>query len=287
MILLEPTAQHIPQGDGPEAAFNHVARAAALCYGHAPKTGLAAADFCQSLIERKHLSPFRHQSIYYIVPDVVFHDAQIADYLLYCPYVAVRFGKNNRVYLSTNGQFQMENPVLFHLIREYEVSPSEFFAREDTRDLQRLTFECTTQISTARELNRVSPNNITEASTRYIREQKAIVRPHWLSREFADLYTRPGEAVEVFKADEAFRRAFTYLEACNASIENYAWQVDNGVSPQDARGVLPLDTATKVIYTYTRREWRHILDLRYYGKTGKPHPNCVALMDMIVDLIEK
>lgn len=34
---------------------------------------------------------------------------------------------------------------------------------------------------------------------------------------------------------------------------------------QDARGKLPLDTATRCIYTYSVREWRHIIDLRYYG----------------------
>lgn len=50
---------------------------------------------------------------------------------------------------------------------------------------------------------------------------------------------------------------------------------------QDARGVLPLDTSTRCIYTYSVREWRHIIDLRYYGTTGKPHPNAKIIADMI------
>ena len=50
---------------------------------------------------------------------------------------------------------------------------------------------------------------------------------------------------------------------------------------QDARGVLPLDTATICAYTYSASEWRHIIDLRYYGITGKPHPNAEIIAGMI------
>ena len=52
---------------------------------------------------------------------------------------------------------------------------------------------------------------------------------------------------------------------------------------QDARGVLPIDTATKCAYTYSIEEWRHIIDLRYYGTTGKPHPNAKIITGMIRD----
>ena len=38
-------------------------------------------------------------------------------------------------------------------------------------------------------------------------------------------------------------------------------------------------------YTYSIKEWQHILDLRYYGTTGKPHPNCHIVMQMVKDQI--
>ena len=53
------------------------------------------------------------------------------------------------------------------------------------------------------------------------------------------------------------------------------------MKPQDARGVLPLDTATVCIYTYSYNEWRHIIDLRYYSTTGAAHPNAVIIAGMI------
>lgn len=39
----------------------------------------------------------------------------------------------------------------------------------------RYTFKVVTQISTSRELNRVSPNNIAEQSTRYVYEDGTLV----------------------------------------------------------------------------------------------------------------
>lgn len=48
-----------------------------------------------------------------------------------------------------------------------------------------------------------------------------------------------------------------------------------------------LVTATKCIYTYSINEWRAILDLRYYGTTGAPHPNAKIIAGMIrQELIE-
>ena len=35
------------------------------------------------------------------------------------------------------------------------------------------------------------------------------------------------------------------------------------------------------LYTYSIKEWKHIIDLRYYGKTGKPHPNAKIIAGMI------
>ena len=75
---------------------------------------------------------------------------------------------------------------------------------------------------------------------------------------------------------------FTYILSMYASEETYKTLInDYYLHRQDARGVLPLDTATRCVYTYSINEWRHILDLRYYGTTGKPHPNAKLIAGMI------
>ena len=57
--------------------------------------------------------------------------------------------------------------------------------------------------------------------------------------------------------------------------------------PQDARGILPLDTATKCFYTYSVKEWKHILDLRYKGTTGKPHRNAKIVATEIYNKLKE
>ena len=81
-------------------------------------------------------------------------------------------------------------------------------------------------------------------------------------------------------------KAFIYIESCNNSFNKYRLLVNKGMHRQDARGVLPLDTATVCIYTYSIEEWRHIIDLRYYGTTGKPHHNAKIIAGMIKDNLE-
>jgi thymidylate synthase (FAD) len=135
--------------------------------------------------------------------------------------------------------------------------------------LYRLTFCITTQISTSRELNRVSPNNIAERSTRYYSSKDGLLicRPWW--------YDETTLAHDMYKAN------MEYLETA------YKYLLGAGMKPEDARGILPLDTATKVIYTYSVKEWQHILDLRLYDKTGKAHPNCHVVMSMVRDQINE
>ena len=77
--------------------------------------------------------------------------------------------------------------------------------------------------------------------------------------------------------------AFTYIKGLYNATNSYKEMIDKGMFPQDARGVLPLDTATKVIYTYTHKEWKHIIDLRVNEITGPAHPNA----KLIISCVEK
>ena len=144
--------------------------------------------------------------------------------------------------------------------------------------MMRYTFCVDTQISTSRELNRVSPNNIAEKSTRYVYEDGSICRPHWMTDEEVD-YLNNEPIFEEWC--NSHKKASIYRNSCNDSFNKYKLLVDIGMHRQDARGVLPIDTATRCAYTYSINEWRHIIDLRYYGTTSKPHPNAKIIAGMI------
>ena len=252
-----------------ENPIDHVARCARVCYASDKTTGNEA--MYKRLIDSKHLSMLRHQSVYIIAPYKDYRAEKIEKFKD-CPYVQYIIS-TGAIYIATNAQFIMENEDIKYFV-EWEVDPIEFENTPVGFTLMRYTFKVVTQISTSRELNRVSPNNIAEQSTRYVNLSKkggAICQPHWLEQaDIEDWINGNNNATAIY-----------YLNQCQLGFDCYNELIGLGIKPQDARGVLPLDTATVCVYTYSIDEWRHIIDLRYYGTTGMPHPNAVIIAGMI------
>lgn len=287
MKIIEPSIELWKQTD----EVSHVARCARICYRK--ETG-NDERLIQSLKLRKHLSMFRHFTYYYIVPNTIFCSGNkpctlkwITDICkvinTHCQIIVgidIRYASDN-YYIVANGQWILEHQELVKYLDEYKLTAEEFFNYDIISfNMMRYTFKVTTQISTSRELNRVSPNNIAEQSTRYVYEDGTICRPHWMTEEEANyINTEP-----ILNDDwlENHTWAKRYIWTVDNSFDKYKMLVDYSKMPrQDARGVLPIDTATVCAYTYSIKEWRAILDLRYYGTTGQPHPNAKIAAGMI------
>lgn len=282
MKIIEPKVELWQQGNN---AKNHVARCARVCYGR--EIGNDEATI-KRLINDEHWSMFRHETVYAMIPIELWYGnfGEILKGYKASPYISwvtVR----DYIYVSTNGNFMLDiekyEPVLYNEINNYRVSEEEFNSCETAYNLfARWTFCIDTQISTSRELNRVSPNNIAEKSTRYVYEDGTICRPHWMSDEIATHFNEEPLFADWIDDNIEHQKAYHYINSCNDSFFNYKALIDEfGMHRQDARGVLPLDTATRCVYTYSILEWRAILDLRYYGTTGKPHENAKLIAGMI------
>lgn len=275
MKLIEPSCEYWEQQD----VVTHIARCARVCYANEKNTNSYEKDeaLVKRLIESGHISMLRHGTLYYIVPLEIFKDRTnisgqsikyFIDYFTYNPYIYKMYD-SKYVYISTNKQFIKENPC--EPLKFYAVTPERFFEYDVTKPIRRFTFYLTTQISTTRELNRVSPNNISEQSTRYCNYSKdkfeneiRVCKPHWYDN--ADVYSKS-----------------IYRGSLISAESDYFRLLKEGHLPQDARGVLPLDTASKVVYTYTFAEWIEIINKRYFGTTGKPHPNAKIIIGMVLD----
>lgn len=259
--------------------IHHVAKCARICYASDGSNDVKLVD---NLLKLGHLSMFRHRSIYYIIPKDSKY-IELVTRLEFCPYVEYLIG-SEAIYLATNGHFYIEHKDnILKLLDSFIVTAEEFINWELGWRLMRYTFKVTTQISTSRELNRVSPNNIAEQSTRYVYENGTICCPHWLDYDLAnniqDMVARDGDKVLM---DNDNNKAYIYLKDCAKSFTSYKVLVDEcKMNRQDARGVLPIDTATICAYTYSVNQWRDIIDLRYHGKTGAPHPNAKIIAGMI------
>lgn len=281
MKLIKPSVEY---WQAPEDWRDQVARAARLCY--ASESGKKTSEeFVDMLIKRNHISMLRHGTRYFvinvndknpIVPGWIFV-AMTNNPYVGCVYHKCKANKHNRAYfVAANCQYLMEHEAITNHLNAYEVSLGEFVAQASALNfptaftLIRYTVCVTTQISTSRELNRTSPNNIAEQSTRYVNFGKkggvTIVIPHWW--ECAHWSKRLLARI-VWKVDE-----WAY---------NIALRL--GLPTQDARGFLPLDAGTRVAYTYSVHEWKNIMRLRLTGETGKPHPNAHIAAQQIHDAI--
>lgn len=280
MKIIEPQVELWQQTD----PIAHVARCARVCYGK--KEGKSSDEtLCNNLLKSRHNSMFRHKSIYAIIPksfNDLFHTYEkLCNNYSNCPYIDYRIS-NEILYVATNGNWIIDDSSLIRDdILSNRVTPEEFANTKVGRSIMRYTFHIITQISTSRELNRVSPNNIAERSTRYVDESiGAICRPHWL----------PVEDVLIWNIDSTNGSMIqnpnsrAYLQSCDTSFRYYRELIKQGMKRENARGVLPLDTATEVVYTYSIDEWRHIIKLR---SDTRAHPNCQIIANMIKAELEK
>lgn len=74
-----------------------------------------------------------------------------------------------------------------------------------------------------------------------------------------------------------------WKESMKQAEDAYFKMLDFGLSPQQARAVLPNSLKTEVVMTANLREWRHFFKLRALGTTGKPHPQ---MLEVAVPLLE-
>lgn len=135
-----------------------------------------------------------------------------------------------------------------------------------------LSVEFTTDRAIANELVRHRLCSFVQESTRYCNYNKdkfgnelTFVKPEWMN---------------VCSLGAKF-----WLDSCRMAEHNYKAIIADGFKPEDARCVLPLSLATKLVMTTNYAEWRHILKLR----TAKnAHPQMRALMiPLLKELQEK
>lgn len=286
MKFIEPNVAWWPM----EGFAQHIANVGRICYkseGKQPDPSLNDEERKVFLYERDmlrsksfwksgHRSMFRHATAYFFVPDEKrLHTTLVWSQMVASPYISY-VAKGSKVWISTNLQFLCEQEQLNIMLMPFQVDEEEYI-RQAVKSkcnaalwLLRMTFVVTTQISTSRELNRTSPNAIAEQSTRYCNlEEKGgvqIAEPEWYHTG-------------------THRQRFLFRTACRFSSWIYNRLLKAGLQPQDARGVLPLDTYTVVAYTYNLNEWKHIIDLRFNEITGKAHPNAKHVCGVIRGII--
>ncbi len=262
MKIVESKVESWLQND----TIEHIANCARVCYASNKTTN--NDKMCESLWKNKHRSMFRHAGVYYIIPKKL----QISE-KAYIGAVVKLVGY--KYYISTNEQCASE--YWDNLYKEYRIPIYEAFENDVFKKYKMLRFTLCieTSIDITREFNRKSPNNIAEQSTRYVDFIKKIgirfKKCHWMFN--CNLY-----------------RTILYkfmLKSCEWFYKIARSKYGLNLPAQDARFILPLDTMSKVVYTYTVGEWEYIVNMRLWDWTGKAHPDAKVIGQLIYDELKK
>ena len=81
--------------------------------------------------------------------------------------------------------------------------------------------------------------------------------------------------------DEAYK---TWENAMKSIEETYMKMIASGVTPQEARSILPNSIKTEIVITMNLREWRHFFKLR---TAPSAHPQMIEVAKMILSLFKK
>lgn len=173
-----------------------------------------------------------------------------------------------------------DNNTAVSVIEEAEIirKVKTSIAPENRNDILRklivhtVKFTCDRGVS--HEFVRHRPASFAQESTRYCNYSKdkfgneiAVIEPcFWTLSEKAELLA-------------------IWLDAMQYAEKAYFKLLDLGATPQEARSVLPNSLKTELCITATEDEWQHILNLRFHGVTGAPHPQMVESMKIIAPVL--
>lgn len=262
MQILEPKVESWLQND----TIDHIARCARVCY--ASDNSKNSAKLCEGLWNNKHYSMFRHAGVYYIIPEKL----QVPNKAYIGAVVKL---EGHTYYVSANEQSARE--YWDYRYKKYRISIVEAESNEVfvKYKMLRFTLCIETGIDITREFNRKSPNNIAEQSTRYVDFNKKLgirfKQCHWMYN------------MSIWK----YCLTRIMLKTCELFYKIARSKYGLNLPPQDARFILPLDTMSKVVYTYTVAEWEYIVNMRLWDWTGKAHPDAKIVGQFIYDELVK
>ena len=263
MKLIESKAEYIPQTD----LYKHIEICGRTAYKSEDKiTENSAKEFVDRLVKSKHGAVLEHGTVYLIIPE---REQKRYEYtLLICNPYTKAILHDRDCYITTNYRVIIENDII-HMLT-YISKPTEFHEK-------RYTIKFTTDRGVSHELVRHRKFSFVQESQRYCNYSKdkfggeiTFIKPSFITVDELPSNIDINASPEVFKA-------FILKVAFDFSEKAYFDLIKEGCTPQEARAILPNATKTEVLMTGFASDWRFFFDLRYYGETGKPHPDMELL----------
>lgn len=284
MKLIESRAELVQQQVGLEGVYKQIEICGRTCYKSLDKmTEDSAKGFVERMIKSNHTAMLEQGTVYLKIPYNLIH--RLAHPGLCSKYFSNPYTRVNEFYevipvlhsnetnmapyiaVTTNYRVLVENGWLKDL--KYQCEPTVYHER-------RYTFKFTTDRGVSHELVRHRVFSFAQESTRYCNYSKdkfgnelTFIVPSWAT----EIMNLPNKE----KPLTVTRKGSLFMESCAGAQKAYLEMLKEGATPQEARQVLPNALKTEICMTGFASDWRFFFDLRYYGETGKPHPDMELL----------
>ena len=310
MRFIDSNYEIIPQESGLLGVYKQIEKAARTSYKSEDKiTEDSAKSMVDTLIKNHHYACLEHGTIYLKVPmengDWVGICGDYDDNL-YSKVQYVQHDSNTMIaYITTNARVLVENNWLDDL--QYMCEPTEYH-------IKRITVKFTTSIGITREILRHRRFSFMNESTRWCNYSKGkfgseltFVIPQWIydcrneHASYIDPLTRVSRSWLIKLTGEELidslctidRTVSSYCDVLEKIEAEYNFDVvePDGykLKPEEARGMLPMDTKSELVMTGFIDDWiGFFLQRSYLSTTGRPHPDIQKLADLLMlDFLDK
>lgn len=307
MKFIDSNYEIIPQEPGLLGVYKQIERAARTSYKSEDKiTEDSAKKMVDVLIKNHHYACLEHGTIYL---KMTYDVSAIGSYrksgiLKYDenPYSKVVLDNSmdfRNAYITTNARVLVENEWLDDL--QYMCEPTEFHKK-------RITVKFITSIGITREILRHRVFSFMNESTRWCNYSKGkfgseltFVIPQWIydcrneHASYIDPLTRISRSWLIKLTGEELvdslctidRTVSSYCDVLEKIEAEYNFDVvePDGykLKPEEARGMLPMDTKSELVMTGFVDDWiGFFLQRSYLSTTGRPHPDIQKLADLLM-----
>ena len=327
MRLTKPSVEIWDQEEGLNGVYKSIERAGRICYKSSDKiTEDSAEPFVDRMIKSLHHSMLEQGTVYLTIPreDINYHiylskyrdnpysECRVAQTLEGIPVGSLYIGTNYRVIIEHNWTDDLKylcKPTKFH---EKRISVHFTCDREIWNEFIRhktLQRGDDCEVYPIVDYDSEQNNSFAQESTRYCNFSKnkfnneiTYIIPTRLDIPEGEAYFHDGINFRVGANKEFFgesvnskawnrnnnwKEVDSFLHSLDVSEKMYFDLLNLGWKPQQARQVLPNALKTELVMTGFISDWKHFIDLRYRGTTGKPHPDAFYLAEKLYNLFKE
>lgn len=216
-----------------------------------------AKEFVDKMIKLGHGSPLEHGTVYLNVPiNIDVAGNYIDNQYTVCKLVTESDNSNNWWAVTTNYRVLVENNLLNDL--KYICQPTEYHEL-------RTTFRLTCARVQADSFVRHRVFSFLMESTRYC---------NYNDGKFNNEIT----VVEPINWGNFDANNYVFVKAWSNAEKDYMELIKDGIKPEDARNVLPLQLKTELIMTGTTSQWNNFFKLRI---SEHAHPDAKYIAEQI------